>query len=138
VEFARNSWKHEHTKHSPHELITGTNPDASFNVPEDPIPAVQNHLQKLIKARQDTQITLQCCIKPLKVPCSFVSGDQVWLDARNLKIKMPSKKLSPRRYGPYPILEQLSPVTYCIKLPPSLSIMNIFHMDLLTPFHETK
>jgi hypothetical protein len=138
AEFAHNSWKHEHTKHSLHKLITGTNPDASFNIPEDPVPAVQNCLQELIKARQDAQIALQCCIKPLNVPCSFVSGDQVWLDARNLKIKTPSRKLSPRRYGPYPILEQLSPVTYRIKLPPSLPIKNVFHVNLLTLFHETK
>jgi hypothetical protein len=75
AEFAHNFWKHEHTKHSPHELITGINQDTSFNVPEDPIPAMQNHLQELIKARQDTQIALQRRIKPLNVPRSFVSGD---------------------------------------------------------------
>jgi hypothetical protein len=138
VEFAHNSWKHKHTKHSPHELITGINPNTSFNVPKDPVPAVQNCLQELIKARQDAQITLQCCIKPLNVPCSFVSGDQIWLDACNLKIKTPFRKLSPWRYGPYPILEQLSPVTYRIKLPPSLPIKNVFYMNLLTLFHETK
>jgi hypothetical protein len=55
-----------------------------------------------------------------------------------LKIKTPSRKLTPQRYGPYPILEQLSPVTYRIKLPPSLPIKNVFHVDLLTPFHKTK
>jgi hypothetical protein len=66
-----------------------------FNVPEDPVPATQNRLQELIKARQDAQIALQCYIKPLNVPYSFVSEDQVWLDAHNLKIKTPSRKLSP-------------------------------------------
>jgi hypothetical protein len=136
AEFAHNFWKHKHTKHSPHELITRINPDASFNVPKDPIPAMQNCLQELIKARQDAQIALQCHIKPLNVPCSFVSEDQVWLDVHNLKIKTPSRKLSPWRYGPYPILEQLSPVTYRIKLPPSLPIKNVFHVNLLTLFHE--
>jgi hypothetical protein len=54
VEFAHNFWKHKHTKHYPYELITGINPNASFNVPKDPVPAAQNCLQKLIKARQDT------------------------------------------------------------------------------------
>jgi hypothetical protein len=138
AEFTYNSWKHKHTKHSPHELIMGINPNTSFNVPKDPVSAMQDHFKELIKARQDTQITLQCCIKPLNVPCSFVLGDQIWLDTHNLKIKTLSRKLSPQRYSPYPILEQLLPVTYCIKLPPSLPIKNIFHMDLLTLFHETK
>ena len=138
AEFAHNSWKHEHTKHSPHELIIGINPTASFNTPEDPVPAAQDRLQELIKTRQDAQNALQRRIKPLNVPRTFVSGDLVWLDARNLNVQTPSKKLSPRRYGPYPILEQISPVTYRIKLPPSLRIKNVFHMDLLTPYRETK
>src|SRR6266567_8875663 len=138
VEFAHNFWKHEHTKHSPHELIMGMNPSASFNVPKDPVPTVQDRLKELIKTRQDTQQAIQNCIKPIKIPRTLVSGDMVWLDARNLKIKTPSKKLSPRRYGPYPVLEQISPVTYRIKLPSSLRIKNVFHIDLLTPFQETK
>jgi hypothetical protein len=138
AEFAHNSWKHEHTKHSPHELITGVNPVASFTVPDDPVPAAQDRLKELIKTRQDAQKALQRRIKPLNIPRTFVSGDKVWLDARNLKIKTPSRKLSPRRYGPYPVLEQISPVTYRIKLPPSLRVKNVFHVDLLIPFHETK
>ena len=39
VEFAHNSWKHEHTKHTPHELIIGANPTALINTPEDSVPA---------------------------------------------------------------------------------------------------
>jgi len=35
AEFAHNSWKHEHTKHTPHELIFGFNPTASIEIPED-------------------------------------------------------------------------------------------------------
>ena len=138
VEFAYNLWKYKYTKHTPYELITGMNPDASFKIPEDPVPAAQYHLKELIKTRQDAQKALQCHIKPLNIPHTFVLGDLVWLDARNLKIKTSSKKLSPKRYRPYSILEQLSPVTYHIKLPPSLQIRNVFHMDLLTLFHETK
>ena len=138
AEFAHNSWKHEHTKHSPHELIIGINPSATFNTPEDPVPAAQDRLKELIKARQDAQMALQRRIKPLNIPRTFVSGDLVWLDARNLKIKAPSRKLIPQRYGPYPVLEKISPVTYRIKLPPSIKIKNVFHVDLLTPFHETK
>ena len=62
----------------------------------------------------------------------------MWIDARNLKIKTPSKKLSPRRIGPYPVIKALTPVVYRIKLPPSLRIKNTFHVDLLTPYNETK
>ena len=138
AEFAHNTWKHEHTQHSPHELIMGMNPTASLNIPEDPVPAAQDRLKELIKSRQDAQKTLQKRIKPLIVPRTFVPGEKVWLDGRNLNVKTPSKKLSPRRYGPYEIIKQISPVTYRIKLPPSLRIRNVFHVDLLIPYRETK
>jgi len=137
AEFAHNSWKHEHMKHTPHELITGINPTTSINTPEDSVPAAQECLQRLKQARVDAQKALQKCIKSLNPPRSFVPGDKVWLDGRNLPIKAPSRSLNPRRFGPYAIIKKLSPVTYCIKLPPSLHMHNMFHMDLLTPYHET-
>jgi hypothetical protein len=40
AEFAHNSWKHENTKHSPHELIMGINPTASISTPDDAVPIV--------------------------------------------------------------------------------------------------
>jgi hypothetical protein len=138
AEFAHNSWQHEHTKHSPHELILGFNPTASFTTPEDQVPAAKDRLQELTKARSDAQKALHVRSKPMNVPRSFVSGDKVWLDSRNLHIRTPSKKLSHRRIGPYPIKEQLSPVTYRLQLPETMKINNVFHVDLLTPYHETK
>ena len=91
----------------------------------------------LLEARTDAQKALTHRIKPLITPRSFVSGDKVWLDARNLAIRTASRKLSPRRYGPFKVLEQLSPVTYRIQLPPSMKIRNVFHVDLLIPYKET-
>src|SRR6266849_2196484 len=101
AEFAHNSWKHEHTKHTPHELIFGTNPTASFTIPEDSVPAAQDRLMDLQKAQSDAQRSLQKHIKPLNPPRSFVSGNKVWLDARNLHTSNPSRKLSPKRYDPF-------------------------------------
>ena len=86
AEFAHNFWKHKHTNHSPHELIMGINPTASFSVPEDPIPAVQDCLEGLMKTRSDAQKALQRCIKPLNMPCTFIPKDKVPLDACNLKV----------------------------------------------------
>ena len=34
-------------------------------------------------------------------------------------------------------MKQLSPVTYHIKLPPSLKMHNVFHVDQLIPHQET-
>jgi hypothetical protein len=137
AEFAHNSWPHKHTKHIPHKLITGINPTASFTVLEDSIPATQEQLQELSQSRLKAQKVLQKQSKPMNPSCSFVSGDKVWLDACNLHIRTPSKKLSHQRIGPYPIQQQLSPVAYCLQLPESMKINNVFHINLLTLYCET-
>jgi len=50
AEFAHNSWKHEHTKHTPHQLIFGINPTANLSIPDDENPDAQQRLMQLSKA----------------------------------------------------------------------------------------
>ena len=64
-------------------------------------------------------------------------GDQVWLEGRNLSITG-NKKLSPKRYGPFPITRQIGPVAFQLGLPPSMKIHDVFHVDLLLPYKETE
>ena len=66
-------------------------------------------------------------------------GESVtWLEGRNLRIDRPSSKLAPKRHGPFKIGKVLLPITYQLKLPPQWKIHDVFHVDLLTPYHETK
>ena len=51
AEFAHNSWRHEHTRHTPHELLIGINPTASINIPEDAVPAAHDRLAELESMR---------------------------------------------------------------------------------------
>jgi hypothetical protein len=67
----------------------------------------------------------------------FVSEDKVWLDAHNLYIKTLLKKLSHWRIEPYPIQQQQSSVIYCLQLPKSMKINNVFHVNLMTLYCET-
>ena len=62
----------------------------------------------------------------------FEVGDKVWLDARNLHLKT-TRKLTPRRLGPFEIIEEISPVVYTLQLPSAWRIHDIFHASLLTP-----
>ena len=117
AEFVHNSWRHENTKHTPHELIIEINPTMSIRTPEDSVPAMQEQLLMLNESRSDAQKALQWRIKPINLFKTFASGDEVWLDACNLKIRTPSRKLSPWRYGPFKVLQRISPVTYHIELP---------------------
>ena len=64
-------------------------------------------------------------------------GNQVWLEATHLKLCHQSTKLAPKRYGPFVITKEISPVAYRIKLPTSWGIHNVFHASLLSPYHET-
>ena len=71
------------------------------------------------------------------IPSQFKCGDQVWLEATNLKFPHQKTKLLPKRYGPFTITKEISPVAYQIRLPPSWNIHNVFHASLLSPYHET-
>jgi Chromo (CHRromatin Organisation MOdifier) domain len=68
--------------------------------------------------------------------CPFVVGQKVWLEGTNLKTSHPTKKFAPKQCGPVSITDVISPVVYCLTLPPSWKIHNVFHMSLLTPYKE--
>jgi Chromo (CHRromatin Organisation MOdifier) domain len=63
-------------------------------------------------------------------------GDMVWLEGTNLKLTHPKSKLDTKRYGPFPIIKEISPVMFQLTLPPQWRIHNMFHASLLTPYKE--
>ncbi len=126
-------------KYTPHELITGSIPSAKLMLLDNSIPSAQQHLSELSKAQSDVQLSLQKHIKSCRPTHELETNQQVWLDACNLKTNVPSKKLTPRRYGPFKVIQKVSPVAYQLQLPPSMSKMhNVFHIDLLIPYVETQ
>jgi len=61
----------------------------------------------------------------------------VWLESKHLALPHQSKKLAPKRVGPFRITKVISPVAFRLDLPPSWHIHDVFHASLLTPYHET-
>ncbi|MBW0527830.1 hypothetical protein O181_067545, partial [Austropuccinia psidii MF-1] len=58
----------------------------------------------------------------------------VWLSSKNLKSTRPTKKLSERWFGPFPILKKVSTHAYHLKLPSQWkSIHPVFHISLSEP-----
>ena len=80
AEFAYNSWRYEHTRHTPHELLIGINPTVLIIISEDSVPAAHNQLTELRNMRTSAQQALQRCIKAITPPHIFTSGDKIWLD----------------------------------------------------------
>ena len=66
----------------------------------------------------------------------FWTGDKVWLESRNLKLRCESRKLAPKWEGPFKIQEVLGPLTYRLELPKQWKIHPVFYATLLSPYKE--
>jgi hypothetical protein len=67
----------------------------------------------------------------------FKIKDCVWLEAKHLTLPYQTRKLAPKRHGPFVITKRVSPVAYQLDLPPTWTIHDVFHASLLTPYRET-
>ncbi|MBW0492662.1 hypothetical protein O181_032377 [Austropuccinia psidii MF-1] len=71
-------------------------------------------------------------------PPVFNPVDMVWLSSKNVKSTRPTKSLSERWLGPFPILKKVSTHAYHLKLPSQCkSIHPVFHISLLEPFNTS-
>ena len=142
AEFTHNSWKNETTGQSPFEILMGYSPRAEIFDVTLSIPMVTLRLRDWRKAQEDAQklmIKEQKKWTKGKTPEQrYKQGDQVWLEGCNLRIDRPSTKLALKRHGPFKIKKVLSPITYQLELPAQWKIHDVFHANLLTPYHETQ
>jgi len=67
----------------------------------------------------------------------YSAGEQVWLEGKNLRLPYQATKLVPKRYGPFKIIKEISPVAYQLALPLTWKIHDTFHASLLSPYRET-
>jgi hypothetical protein len=140
AEFAHNTWASETTRESPFTLLMGYNPRADWIDRPSPIPQIALRIQQFKEARERAQQSMikaqQSWVKHKDTP-KFQSGDLVWLEGKNLRTVQPTAKLAPKRHGPFKVTQVMSAVNYRLELPTQWSIHPVFHIDLLTPYHET-
>src|SRR5437879_11542716 len=60
-------------------------------------------------------------------------GDRIMLNAKNIRTKRPSKKLAPKMYGPYTVLEKCGDGAYKLDISARWKIHPVFHVSLLEP-----
>ncbi|KAL0146463.1 hypothetical protein M9458_058231 [Cirrhinus mrigala] len=86
-------------------------------------------LQRAIRT-QEFQASRRCCPHPPYQP-----GQRVWLSTKDIKLWLPSRKLSPRNVCPFKILKRINEVTYQLELPANYRISPSFHVSLLKLVH---
>ena len=144
AEFAYNNWEHSATKESLFYLNYGFNPE--FQILEQPqsnLPTVKQRLEELVQARKEAQAALEVAARRMKQQYDqhvaqtppFTIGDLVWLDASNIHLTG-TRKLNPKRLGPYKIVEKINDLAYKLQLPESMHIHPVFHASLLYPVHK--
>jgi hypothetical protein len=143
AQFAHNSWPSATTKSSPFSLLMGWEPRTTWLEKPTNVPSVEQRLGEMMQKRQQAQEAIRHTQKRWigRKQSKFVPyqpGDQVWLEATNLRTHFPTAKLAPKRFGPFPIKRVLSPVTFELELPSHWKIHPVFHGNLLTPYRETK
>ena len=117
AEFSHNSATHSTTNKSPFSLILGYEPRSYPPIGKTFIPTLETRLNKLEDSRKEALAAHEKAQRTMKEWISskfrpWKSGDKVWLEGRNLKLHYPSKKLAPRREGPFEITQVISPVAY--------------------------
>ena len=61
----------------------------------------------------------------------YIIGDQVWLSTANIKTQKLFKKLDHKQVGPYKIIKKVGPISYRLRLPPTMKIYLVFYLLLL-------
>ena len=146
AEFAYNNSVHSATTVSPFFANYGYHPRLTMSLDTE-VPSAEAHdfaksiselhsfVRRELAAAQAQYQPAADARRNLNVP-EFKQGDKVWLMAKNIKTQRPMKKLDHRRLGPYKISEKISSHAFRLDLPKDLSaIHNVFHIDLLEPFH---
>ncbi len=145
AEFAHNNTIHSSIGVSPFFANKGYNPTFT-NSPSEAQgnPAAKDRLEVIALVQQEIKSAMAIAQEHQKryydqrrkETKEYKVGDQVMLETTNLNIQRPSKKLAPRRLGPFPIEAKISSHAYRLTLPPTMNVHKVFHTTLLTPFKE--
>jgi hypothetical protein len=67
------------------------------------------------------------------VPLPFHVGDRVYIHTDHIRTNQTARKLAEQKIGPFPIISQLSAMSFTLRLPIAIRIHPVFHMSQLEP-----
>jgi hypothetical protein len=147
AQYTHNTWKNESTQASPFDLLIGHTPTIQVEEKDLAVPEIARRKEWLERGRLRAFAALRNAQKAVMQRMQrrkgerhyqgFKKGDSIWLEGTNLRLSHPNAKLAPKRYGPFKVIEQISPVVFQLELPTHWTIHNVFHALLLMPFRET-
>ncbi|KAL0180019.1 hypothetical protein M9458_025461, partial [Cirrhinus mrigala] len=142
AEYAQNSLRKPSTQLTPFQCILGFQPPL-FPWSGEPsnLPAVNSWFQQSEETWNQAHVHLQSAIRRTRAQADlrrrpnppYEPGQWVWLSTRDLRLRLPSRKLSPRYVGPFQIIRQITPVSFRLRLPSEYRISPTFHVSLLKP-----
>ncbi|MGL5295277.1 MAG: chromo domain-containing protein, partial [Aeromonas sp.] len=92
--------------------------------------SAHHHLQGAIKQQRRTADAHRS-----ETP-TYLVGQRVWLSTKNIRLRLPCKKLSPRYIGPFKIFKEINPVVFELQLPQHYRIHPVFHVSQLKPYNS--
>ncbi|VDC02739.1 unnamed protein product [Peniophora sp. CBMAI 1063] len=143
AQFSYNNTVHSSHHETPFHASEGCHPYSGLNPrATDHVPAATSYAQHLKKVHEEIASALCQAKETMKEVYdrhhqdarNYEVGDQVWLEATNLKSKRPSPALNERRHGPFKMLEKIGASVYRLDTPPMWKTHNVFNEALLTPY----
>jgi len=130
AEFQHNNHVHSATQQPPFLRDTGQIPCMGFEPRQDPssLETVNEFTKRMESATEEAKSAIRKVQEDMtryynqrRSPAPiFKPGDQVYLDASDIRMTRPSLKLSHRRLGPFEIERQVGLLAYRLKLPHGL------------------
>jgi hypothetical protein len=106
-----NSWPNATTKVAPSQAMLGYLPDLTGTKIQTTNETISQRQEQAEQWRTKAKEALNQAAN--QIPAEQYSvGDNVWLENKNLTLTHGTRKLHPRRHGPFEITKQISPVAY--------------------------
>lgn len=141
AEYAQNSILKPSTKLTPFQRVLGFQPTFPWSGEPPEVSAVNDWFQRSEAVWNQVHVHLQHAINGGKEQAvhhrcpspNCTPGQWVWLSTRDLRLRLPCKKLNPSYVGPFKFLRQINTVSFHLELPATYRISPTFHVFLLKP-----